>query len=337
MKMIALPAVLALACCSPAPPEQVAQPEALVSVARAELARAAESVQLYGTAEAGSGGSAVLSAPEEAIVAGIAVPVGSAVGQGQLIARLSPTPASRLDLARAQSDARAAQLAYARAARLRSDGLVSDAEVETAHALAQTAGATLASFSIRNRALTLRSPVNGHVEMIAAGPGSVVAAGAPVATIARSGDLRARFGIDPALARRIPARALVRISPSAGGAPFTVPLDAVDPFVDPQTRLASLFARLPAAARIGIGEPLSGEVVATQAAVVPSIPYAALLDEGGQPFVFVIARGIAHRREIAVGPANGTRVAVLRGLKPGEIVAVQGLTALEDGMKVRMR
>ncbi|MGQ2929052.1 MAG: efflux RND transporter periplasmic adaptor subunit, partial [Sphingopyxis sp.] len=68
-----------------------------------------------------------------------------------------------------------------------------------------------------------------------------------------------------------------------------------------------------------------------------TIPYAALLDDGGQPFVFVIANTIAKRRDIVVGPRTGDRISVTSGLKPGERVATVGVTALEDGMKTRIQ
>ena len=326
-----------VACSGSAKEDKTPTPVALVKLARAERAQVQETVQVYGSADPGTTGSAILSAPQEAIVAQILVPAGNPVGTGQVIVRLAPSATARLDLVRAESDARAAALAYGRAQRLRADGLVSNAEVETTRAAAQSATATRASLAARNAALALRSPVAGHVETIAAGPGSLVAAGAPVVTIARAGDLRARFGVDPAVARRIPAGAAVRVMPSGGGFAFSVPVLSVDPYVDPQTRLASVFVRLPAATRIGAGEPLTGAIAIAQSSNAPSVPYAALLDEGGQPYVYVVANGSAHRRDVTVGPTNGEVAAIRSGLQPGELVVVQGGTALEDGMKVRTK
>lgn len=325
--------------CSRAPSEdKTPEPVALVSLARVEAAPVRQVVQIYGTADPGPSGTAILSAPEEAIVAGIDATVGSAVRPGQVIVRLAPSAAARLDLVKAAADARAASLAAARATRLRGDGLVGNAEVESARAAAQAASATQASLAARTNALTLRAPVAGHVEAISAGPGSVAAPGTPLVTIARAGNLRARFGVDPALARSIPRGAVVRVAPSGGGGGgFTVPILSVDPFVDPQTRLASVFVALPAAARIGGGEPLSGQLVVASQGSALGIPYSALLNEGGQPFVYVILSGHAHRRNVAPGPADGDRVAILQGLRAGEQVVVEGGTALQDGMQVRTR
>lgn len=333
---ILLLAAAALSACSKPAAEKAPVPVALVKVAAAEQGAVRETVTLYGSAENGAGGNSVLSAPAEAIVTAIDAPVGTPVRAGQIVVRLRPSATVQLDIARVSSDATTARLALARAQRLRADGLVGDAEVEAARAAAGTAQATLASLTSRSASLDLRAPVSGFVQTIANSPGDLVAAGASVATISRAGNLRGRFGVDPALARRIPGGTSIRIAGS-GGTPFGVPVLSVDPVVDPQTRLASLYVGIPAAAGIGAGETLSGELLVSSAGNALTIPYGALLDEAGQPFVYVVVSGVAKRRDIVVAPGSGDRVPVTSGLKPGEIVVTEGGTALEDGMKVRTR
>jgi RND family efflux transporter MFP subunit len=330
-------AALALAACSGgnSADENTTEPVALVKLAKAEPAQVQATTRLYGTAEAGAAGSAILSAPEEAIVATIASPAGSAVSRGQLVVQWAPRPTARLDVAKAASDARAAQQAYARAQRLRADGLMSNADVETARAAAQSADATRASLAARTGALDLRAPFAGHVQTISTSLGSLVPGGTAVATIMGAGDLRARFGVDPTLVRQIRPGAPLRVAPSAGGSGFTTQILSVDPTVDPQTRLASLFVRIPAAASIGAGEPLTAELLLPSGGNAPAIPYGALLDDAGQAYVFVVSSGKAHRRDVATGASDGQRVEISRGLKPGDAVVVEGGTALEDGMKVR--
>jgi len=338
MKYATLLVLTLLAACSGGSDTQNApEPSALVRVANAEAAPVQASVRIYGTADAGASGTLVLAAAQEAVVIAIEAPAGSAVARGQVVARLAPGPTARLEAARAESDARATRLAYARAVRLRADGLVGNAEVETARAAAQSAGATRANLSQRAAALTLRAPAAGYVSAVSASLGSLIQAGTPVTSIVRAGDLRARFGVDPALARRVPAAASIRITPSGGGDAFTVPILSVDPAVDPTTRLASILVRLPAAAGIGAGEPLTGDLSLPGAGNAPTVPYAALLDEGGQAYLFVVSGGVAHRRDVTAGPSDGQRVAILSGLRPGEAVVVEGGTALEDGMHVRTR
>ena len=44
----------------------------------------------------------------------------------------------------------------------------------------------------------------------------------------------------------------------------------------------------------------------------------------------------AQRRDVVLGPADGSRVSVRSGLKAGEKVVVEGIDGLEDGGAVRI-
>jgi RND family efflux transporter MFP subunit len=314
-----------------------AKPVALVALAPAQQGAVDETLTVYGAVEAGATGKHVLAAPAEATVVAIEAPVGTKVTAGQVVMRLAPSPTSKLDYAKATTDAAAAQAAYARAQRLRVDGLVSNADVETARAAAQPAAATHASLGARNGALTLRAPAAGFVESVASAPGDLVAAGTAVASIAGSGSLRARFGIDPAQALRIKPGMVLRVTPP-GGVAFSAPVLSVDPVVDPTTRLASLFVNVPAGSGIGTNSALNGQVqLGGSGGAALTIPYAALLDDAGQPFVFVVAKGIAHRHDVETGAVSGDRIVIVKGVKPGDQVVTAGGTALEDGMQVRTK
>lgn len=331
-----LAAALLLAACSGAAddPGNAAEPVALVTLARAERGAVAGQVTLYGVAEAGPGARQALVAPAEGSVVAIDAPAGTPVRRGQIVARLSPSPTTRLDLAKAASDATAADLALARAQRLRADGLGSDAEVESARAAARTADATRASLAGRAGALVVRAAADGVVDSVTPSPGDLVQAGGAIASITRATDARARFGVDPATARAIRPGTMLRIAGSAGRPAFAVPVESIAPVIDPQTRLLSLFARLPAGAGIVAGTSLSASVATAGAGEAVTVPYAALLDDAGQPYVFVVASGAAHRRDVTVAATAGDRVGI-GGVRAGEQVVLQGGTGLEDGMKVR--
>ena len=336
MRSAAVLVMFVSACAQPVA-EKPADPVALVATTRAVQGGIAETITLYGAAEASASGRTALVAPIEANVIAIDAPVGTAVTRGQIVARLSPSPVARLDLTRADSEARLASAALGRAERLRADGLVGNAEVETARAAARSALATRASLSARSGALVLRASTTGYVDTVTPGIGDIVAAGGVVATIARAGDVRARFGIDPVLARRLGRGARLTIVPAGGGASFSAPVLSVDPVVDPVTRLASVYTQVPASAGVGPGEALTADVRVGEARAALTIPYAALLDEGGQPYVFVVERGVARRRDVVTGAAGDGDIAILKGLSGRDMVVTSGGTALEDGMKVRLR
>ncbi|ODU34702.1 efflux RND transporter periplasmic adaptor subunit [Sphingopyxis sp. SCN 67-31] len=323
-------------CQSPAD-TAAADPVAAIEVAPVTTGNIDEKVTLYGAAEANGAGKYTLSAPMEALVQAVDAPVGTQVRRGQILVRLSPSPTARLDLVTASANANAADLAHARARRLRADGLVSDADVETARAAKQTADAARASLATRNGALVLRAPASGTVEIVGASAGELVAPGTTIVSLVKAGDLRARFGVDPAIARRIPQGSSVEITAAGSKTAFSVPILSVDSVVDPITKTASVYVQIPDESGVGAGESLTGRVLLGNIAGGMTIPYAALLDDGGQPFVFVIVQNIAMRRDIVAGPRTGDRISITSGLKPGERVATAGVTALEDGMKVRIQ
>jgi RND family efflux transporter MFP subunit len=328
-------ALLAAACSSAdtTPPD----PVALVKLATASQAGGEQQLTVYGAAEPGPAGKMSLVAPAEAKVIAIDAPVGSKVGQGQVVVRLAASPTTRSDAAKAAADSAAADKALARAVRLRADGLASDADVETAHAAAAAANALRASFASRAGGLTLRAPAAGNVETVVVAPGDLLQAGAAVATITRAGDVRVRFGIDPDAARTIRPGMALAIAGNGARAPLSVVIDSVSPTVDPATKLVALFARIPESSGIVAGETLTATIDVAAGTNALTIPYAALLDDGGQPYVYVVAGGLAHRRDLTIKPASGDRVTIVKGLKSGERVVVEGGTAVEDGMKVRTK
>jgi RND family efflux transporter MFP subunit len=335
---LVLVSLLALAACSGAQEDSAADPVALVTLATARGGSVVQTATLFGAVESGGEALFTLAAPAEAIVARIAAPVGTPVARGQLVVELRPSPATRAELAGAEADLTAAEQALARAQRLRADGLASDADVESARQAAANARSMRQSSAGRNGALALRAPGPGVVQSIAAGPGDLVAAGTAVATVSRAGGaLRARFGIDPASARRLAPGMALRVAPADGRAPFGAAILSVDPVSDPQTRLASVTVRIPASLGLGAGQPLTAEAPLRQDGETVTIPYAALLDDGGQPYVFVVAKGVARRRDLVTGATDGKSVAVTRGLAPGDAVVVEGGTAVEDGLKVRTK
>jgi membrane fusion protein (multidrug efflux system) len=61
----------------------------------------------------------------------------------------------------------------------------------------------------------------------------------------------------------------------------------------------------------------------------------ALVPEQGRQYVYVVADGRAQKREITIGRRSPGKVEVIAGLKPGEIVVVEGTQKVRDGGPVR--
>ena len=71
---------------------------------------------------------------------------------------------------------------------------------------------------------------------------------------------------------------------------------------------------------------------------VLTIPFRALVDANGDPYVFVVTMdNTAERRPVELGVREGTHVQILSGLDAGEWVVVVGHDALRPGTTVRLQ
>ncbi len=336
MKRLLLLTLLLAACGRHPAEDEDAKPTALVTTAVVAVGAIADTVTAYGAAEVTPQGERALIAPVEAVVAGVPAAPGTQVRAGQAVVVLTLSAGTRLELDKSVHDAAVAEAAYARALRLRAAGLDSDADVETAKAAAASAGETARNLQAHaGAALTLTAPIDGVVESVALAPGDMAAAGATVAKVGDASALRIRLGVEPAAAAAVHVGDRVRLAPSAGGEARDSRVIGVDPRLDPQTKLASVSVAAPAGAGISPGQPVKAILVLRERSGVLIAPRAALLYDGEQPYVFVIAGGVAHRRPVKLGALDGDRVEVVQGLAAGDRVAVDGAAALDDGMAAR--
>ena len=339
-QVIVSSATLALVCgCTPGSQNDSADAAAstLVRTAVAAIQPVEAPLTIYGIADSEGAATRTLTAPAESVIVSIDAPAGSRVKRGDIVARLRPSQLSQLEAVRARTEAAAAVRTLARMRRLRADGLASDADVETASLAADAANATLATTGQRTAATILRSPIDGYVASITASVGVTVTADSAVATIVPPSATRARFGIDPDEARKIRPGQSISITPASSQVAIAARVTTVDPRVDPATRLASVYANLPSGALVGASEPLIAEITILSSEGQPTIPYSALLDDAGQPYVFVISGDTAHRRNVTVGAVSSERAAITSGLRSGEAVVIDGGTGVADGGKVRRR
>lgn len=321
-----------------APPEKAADPVAQVRTAPVVSADLDETITAYGQVEFDAAGLRALTAPFEAQVVQIHVRVGQSVTAGQPLVTLGASPQTRLDLDRLARDAQLAEADAARVRRLRTDGLASDAEVQTAGAAAQTAQQASANLRrlTQGGRLTLTAPVAGVVDALPSNPGSLTPAGTVVASLGAAGRLNARLGVEAEDAQRLRAGSaliLTGLHDQGGSAPTRIA--SIDRRVDPATRLAALLAPVPPGAPLLPGEAVKAEVVVGTRLGVLTAPRSAILYDGESPFIFVVAGGKASRRPVRMGLELPDRVEIIAGVRAGDRVVIEGGPSLADGMAVR--
>jgi membrane fusion protein (multidrug efflux system) len=310
-------------------------PTAAVSTVTATLRDLHATVLGFGAVEFAPARAESLVVQVESQVAAVLVAAGSRVRQGDTLLRLRPSALTHLEVEKAGRDATLAAREARRLARLRDEGLATDAEAAAAH----TALALRDSLVARTGAgeqLVLRAPRDGIVDVLTAQPGELLAAGTVVARIGDPAGLQARIGLESADARRVALGAAASVSALDGGAAVvTARVGAVEGRVDKDSRLAAALVPLPAAAALMPGVPVRGRIVVASHAHAVAVPRTAVLYDGEEATVFVVVAGKAQRRVVHAGIIDEEFTEITDGIKAGESVVTTGNHELEDGMAVR--
>lgn len=332
--------VLALAGCRADAPETAPTPVAQVSVQPASILTLHRGVDALGTVEFAAPGATSVTLPVELQVAEVLVTEGEHVDRGQPLLRLTPSPATQLELGKARREAELAAAERDRMGRMRKDGLVTNAEWQAAVDAAETASAVSAQLGQQvgpgGQRLVL-APREGILDLLAARPGEVLPPGTVVARIASADELQVRLGVEPQEAQLIATGQTVTLVPLApGAASVAANVSGLDRRVDPQTRLVAALVKLPRRSGLLPGAVLRARILVDAHANIVAVPREALLYAGESAYVFVAKDGYAHRRGVTVGYREGGMAEITQGLAAGETVVVAGNSVLDEGMAVRV-
>ncbi len=311
----------------------------------------ATSLRVPAEVEARSGGLAEVAAP---FAGRLEVPgpltIGARVEAGQVLAQLrlpvsNPQDLPGLELARREA---AVLLEYARkdlarAQRLVESGAVAAKRLEeataahsTAAARLEAAEARLAQFESSRTAVTsgavsshfaLRAPIAGILSAVHAPNGANVTAGQAVFSIV---DVNTVY-----IAAIVPEAEFPRMRELAG-AELEIPgqetprrlaqLVNLGRIVDPASRTFPVIYQFDNRDRhIALNQTVYVRLLFGAAAAAPTVAESALVDDGGQPVVFVQLGGESFaRRPVQLGQRAGGEVQILSGLAAGERVVTTG-------------
>ena len=281
-----------------------------------------------------------------------AVEVGTQVKAGQVIATLDPQDyvlavgAAQAQLTAAEAEAKLAQQDLQRFSELRAQNFISQAELdrrrttaEAAQARARQLRAETARQGNQQAYTRLTAPHAGVVTAITLEPGQVVAAGQPVAQLARSGEREVRIDVpENALDALRAARTLAIRLWSAPDVRYAGRLRELSPMADAASRTYSArvsFAEPDAAVKLGMTATVEVGGVATPGL---SVAQAALFKINGQPQVWVVDRKTLKvaARSVQLGALSGDRAAIVSGLAAGEWVVTAGVHKIAPGQRVRL-
>lgn len=289
----------------------------------------------------------VLSFQTTGRVATRPVELGDRVEAGEILATLNQISlADDVAAARAALDAARAQSVLAeqnlsRAEQLTSSGIAAVSRLESAIAERDSsaaaviaAEANLASAEDAERYGVLQAPSGGVVTKVSVEPGTVVAPGTPVVTLALDETLEVAVNVTPEMLAVLPADAGFVIRPRAEGAgPVAGRLRVIEPIADATTRSRRLRIRLEGKSPyLRIGSLVEVELSLPDTPVL-SVPLTALRETDGPTLVWRI--GGADRKAEAVpvvlGARIGDRIVVTEGLRPGDEILVRGVNSISEG------
>ncbi len=205
--------------------------------------------------------------------------------------------------------------------RKKTHAMLASAELTRQEALARYALATR-----KVEGLRVRAGIDGVLLGIAVEPGQAIAAGAPLARVARPGDLYAKLQVPEAMARELRIGQKIRIA--LNGESLQATLHRIDPSVkEGRVALDAVFDR-PLAADSRPDASVEGRLQVATLHDVVSIPRPASAAPNGTGRLFVMRPGDDYARAVDVvyGAASSDRIVVRRGVRAGDEVLLSDVT-----------
>jgi len=344
---------LAVSCSKPA--ANGARPEAEeavpVTAARVDLLPMDQSLDIWGTLYAKD--EATLGAEVEGKVEKTLVDFGDRTTAGQELALIDTTTYEALarqaeaNVAKAKASARNAELTLTRAQELRKNNIASQSDLDAAVAAAEQARAEVNAAEAANAVAQLnllrshvKAPFDATIAERIASAGDYLKIGAPLFRVVNDNVLKLIVQAPESYAGKVVKDQQVVFWVDAYGTnqTFEGKVYLISPAVNTGTRAFPFGALVQNADhRLKASSYARGKLSLARDVPTAVVPLDAVSTFAGVTKVFVVDHGVARAREVVVGRVQEGRQQVLSGLKPGEVVALSGLSKLHDGVKVRVR
>ena len=312
------------------------------------------SMAASGTLRGRADGEAMVTAPVAGrlVTSGKVFPVlGQLVERNQILVNIARLPGGNAGIASLQLAASRAELSLGHSQKelkrleaLGADGAVSKRRVAEARLreaesqaeltaaksrLGQHGRVQRVSSTGRGSGMAVRAPTRGTLVAVNVAPGEFVEAGAAMFQIIDTERLWLEVKVPEANIGKLIEPAGAWFDIAGFDQHFNVPSEDLvsnGAIVDPRDRTISLIFNIDnPSRRLRAGMFASVHLMIGPPVEVVSIPFAAVLDDGGQQVVFVQLGGEAFlRKPVRLGIRDGDNVEVLQGVQAGEYVAVEG-------------
>lgn len=280
-----------------------------------------------------------VTAPFDGAIIRLHVIQGQQVAAGQALATVKSREPLQYgaELARAEARLGLAQASAARTRQLVQEGIVAAARADEMNAQIRVARTDVAENArILRQAgasasgeVTLRAPISGRVAAMTAQVGGPVMATSAPFVIENS----AAFTLDLQLPERLAGKVRpgMRIAVPATGttAEITGTILSVGASLDPATRSIIAKARIDGNPPLVAGKSVMAVIHSDTAQAGISVPSSAITQIDGKPHVLLRSGNSFIARSVTVAGQAGDRTILSAGLKPGDKVAISGLSELK--------
>ena len=305
-----------------------------VPVEVAQATRRAVAASYSGTTTLEALGESQVVAKTSGVALAVLVEEGQVVRAGQALVRLDPDR-PRLQVAQAAAQMHKLENNYRRAQQLVEQRMISANDVDQIKYDLENARAVYRAASLELSYTTITAPISGVVASRSIKSGNFVQINSPIIRIVDASRLEATLNVpEREIAKLKPGQAVGLAVDALPGKQFTGTVARVAPVVDNGTGTFRVVASFPGDGELQPGMFSRLNINYDQRADALVVPRTALLDDEGDPAVFVVREGKAARVPVKLGYMDGEWVEVREGLKIGDGVVTAGKIALRDGTAV---
>jgi membrane fusion protein (multidrug efflux system) len=260
---------------------------------------------------------------------------GEPVQRGKVLVRLDPV-INEAEVRQARANLTLAKSKYDRAVDLAHRNFISGQAKDEAENNLKVAEAALSLAEAHLAKTEIRAPFSGVLGLRVVSVGDYVKEGADIVNIESIDPLKVDFRVPETYFRQVSDGQLLSIALDAmPGKTYPGRVIAVNPLIDAAGRSVVIRAQVDnreAKLRPGMFARVRLVTKDVQDAMV--IPEQAIVPEGDEQYVFRVQDGRAVRTRVETGQRRDSRVEIVKGLAPEDVVVVAGQIKLRDGVPV---
>jgi membrane fusion protein (multidrug efflux system) len=305
----------------------------LVTVARVRKDQVYDTVEALGTAQANE--SVTINAKVTDTVRHVNFSDGDYVNAGTVLAELT-NQEETASLAEARANLEDAQNELRRQEDINARGLGSKSALDSARSKVAAQQARYDAVVARLKDRLILAPFGGLLGFRQVSPGTMVSPSTSITTIDDISTIKLDFTVPEAFLGAMTAGArVIAQSVSYPGRNFEGLVKTVGSRIDPITRAATVRAHIPNADHaLRPGMLLTVQVLTTQHLALV-VPESAVFQVQNRAYVYKVEDFVAHQQQVEVGGRHFGTAEVLSGLDDGDLIVVEGIVKLREGLKLR--